>query len=421
MKDYREKTKQIYTEFPRNWIQILKAKVNEDLWNHILEHTAFLPDSTPNRDRALFFLDGCTEIKKCACGAPIYLHKNKTCGNGECTIKFRDVEKHQKAIRAASKLPTWGNKAAGSELVKKGYANIHKKLNAIEQIYDLATTIEKTKAIKDQIMGKAGNRSCIKIDPVLYKSIKEHTTCLKPLYGSKKKIPFSIEVVFITDYSGDVKRITCEECSSGVRFDPMSRNFEFPSGLQLCTKHSIKRGTDAWFQIHFNEDWETKKKDYYSEISRKGNLGLSGFIIRFGEDEGKTKYTEYWNKVFTKRKNQLYSEISQKLFWLIYYELSPEEQEKTKFGELNGEQVIFPGELHKKKNCMFIDFVCGKKAIEYNGSYWHQNEEEDKNKIRVLEANGFAVLKITDEQFNRKNLDQDIVNQCLNFIRGNTC
>jgi hypothetical protein len=71
--------------------------------------------------------------------------------------------------------------------------------------------------------------------------------------------------------------------------------------------------TEELFILKYGDKGKDIKNQYFKELSKKGNLGIDGFIYRHGEDKGKEKYKSYWSGVL---KNRVlpYSKISQKLF-----------------------------------------------------------------------------------------------------------
>ena len=47
-------------------------------------------------------------------------------------------------------------------------------------------------------------------------------------------------------------------------------------------------------------------------------------------------------------------------------------------------------------------------AIEYDGSYWHQDEDYDKNRQTIIEENGWEVLRYIDRIPSQQELIKDI-------------
>ena len=92
--------------------------------------------------------------------------------------------------------------------------------------------------------------------------------------------------------------------------------------------------------------------------------------------------------------------------------MSNEEKINCHFKELNEEISI-----NKDGKTYIADFVYKNKIIEYDGSYWH---DKDKDIIRnsFYYDNGYEVLIITDEQFNRQKKTKEVINKCVNFLKN---
>jgi len=133
--------------------------------------------------------------------------------------------------------------------------------------------------------------------------------------------------------------------------------------------------------------------------------------------------------------NQInYSKISQELFWHIYDQLLPEDQDKCYFAELNKEFEYKDNILNQY---FFLDFVITgnkRKVIEFNGNFWHMNPEiynesdintvtkltakehwnKDANKYKSCINRGYSVLPIWESDYRKNN--QNVINRCLNFL-----
>jgi len=109
-----------------------------------------------------------------------------------------------------------------------------------------------------------------------------------------------------------------------------------------------------------------------------------------------------------------YSKISQELFWLIHNELSDYEISSCYFKELNREVFI-----NGNSKTYIPDFIYKNKIIEYDGLYWH-DEIKDNRRNQFYFDNGYELLVITDNDFNRQKKPQDVVNKCVKFLRNET-
>lgn len=119
-------------------------------------------------------------------------------------------------------------------------------------------------------------------------------------------------------------------------------------------------------------------------------------------------------------KQSAVSKPSQELFWMIYNSLNLTE---CYFAELNYEKSITITEDDRKyfsnyeklnKTRYVLDFVYDNKIIEFDGKYWHMDEEKETAKDVFLNSKGFKILHITDgEYFSDK---QETLNKCIKFL-----
>lgn len=120
------------------------------------------------------------------------------------------------------------------------------------------------------------------------------------------------------------------------------------------------------------------------------------------------------------------SEISQNLFWAIYNNL--ETKSNCYFNELNNEYKIYIEEKDKylfgddyiylNKSRYNIDFLYGDKIIEFDGTYWHQDEyaiKKDIIKDKFLLEKGYKILRIPEKDY-VENPEQTI-QRCLTFLK----
>lgn len=119
-------------------------------------------------------------------------------------------------------------------------------------------------------------------------------------------------------------------------------------------------------------------------------------------------------------KQSAVSKPSQELFWMIYNSLN---LVNCYFSELNYEKSIIITEDDREyfsnyeklnKTRYVLDFVYNNKIIEFDGEYWHMDEEKEIAKDTFLNSKGFEILHITDkEYFNNK---QEALNRCIEFL-----
>jgi len=148
--------------------------------------------------------------------------------------------------------PTVINDKKISNYVSDGYVRIFDELNDIKELYSIEDTIEllNTDFYYKSYFGKAKNRTLIKENPKLYKSIYYHTEILEDVFSKlgkyKGNFNFVKKLIFLTEYNADISKLQCEcgktyTWNSYCRYCPAHSNSTHPSRT-----HSIgKRHTDA--------------------------------------------------------------------------------------------------------------------------------------------------------------------------------
>jgi len=165
----------------------------------------------------------------------------------------------------------------------------------------------------------------------------------------------------------------------------------------------------------YGKEEGTKRYKMFIERMAYSNT-IDYYIDKYGNELGEIYYTEYIIKC-TKR-NKLYSKISQKLFWMIYHNLTNNEKMKCYFGELNEEYVFYVNTTDIK--IMYVDFKLEDKIIEFDGTYWHSLEESkinDKIRDNYLQSKNYKILRIKEQDFVDNNTA--VVEKCLLFLREN--
>lgn len=140
---------------------------------------------------------------------------------------------------------------------------------------------------------------------------------------------------------------------------------------------------------------------------------------------------EKWEIKLKKLNGAGYSKVSQKMFWGIYAKL--ENKEHIHFKELNSEFFV----QDKKNNLLYAyDFVKKdvKKAIEFNGDFWHCNPDQhdedyfhrvkkitakeiwgiDENKKNVINEMEYNLLVIWESEFTKN--PKETIQKCLDFL-----
>lgn len=159
-----------------------------------------------------------------------------------------------------------------------------------------------------------------------------------------------------------------------------------------------------------SENPETIRKSQLTKLERYGDPGYHNV------EKMKATCLERFGYLSNLCMFQLYSKVSQNLFWEIYNRLSEELKSECYFGSLNKEF----GKFDKENNCgYFYDFTLShsKIVIEFDGDYWHSKEgakEKDEQKQKFIENEGFTMLRIKESDY--YNDKEGTVNICLDFI-----
>jgi hypothetical protein len=298
---------------------------------------------------------------------------------------------------------------------KLGWVKIKKTLNSVK-VFKFNETQKLVKNMLDcEIFGRAKNRTLIKKNPKLYNSILFYSKELENFDKNNNKFPSKI--IFIRDYNSEFNKLLCEDCQINyVTYNTKSCGFN-----KKCKKCYYK--TDnfypqiGFFKKKYGENWEQFYKKDRENIKNKKVNSLGWSIEKYGESEGKIRYNEYSKERVSNIINlsiSSYSKISQELFWLIHKELSEDEISSCYFKELNREVFI-----NGDSKIYIPDFMYKNKIIEYDGLYWH-DKIKDNHRNQFYFENGYELLVITDNDFNRQKKPQDVVNKCVNFLRNET-
>ena len=191
---------------------------------------------------------------------------------------------------------------------------------------------------------------------------------------------------------------------------------EWCEKISKITKGMIHHSKDAYIKRYGEELGIKKHKEFCKTMSRCRTQ--EAFIKKYGKDEGKKRYA--------KSRGSRYSKISQKLFWLIFENLSKEEKEQVYFAENKKEFRIElsqneKNEIENKAKNFFLDFKFKNKIIEYDGKYWHTlkfRENYNKKRKEILEKRGYKILLINENEFSyKRKQSNEIIEKCLRFLR----
>ena len=220
---------------------------------------------------------------------------------------------------------------------------------------------------------------------------------------------------------------------------------------QTIKKNPEKYAAKYPTKIEYYLNRGISESDAIDKISQIQNrFSLVGCIEKHGKIEGEIVWKKRQNKwmitmnsktdeekIEINRKKlssngNMYSKISQKLFWDIYNII--ENKDSIKFKELNNEYYLID-----ENKCWFAyDFVImnERKCIEFNGEFWHCKPGKykpdylhrvkkitamdiwniDKHKINLIKSKDFDTLIVWEDDY-RKN-PQQILKECIEFIEN---
>ena len=272
------------------------------------------------------------------------------------------------------------------------------------------------------------------------KQQKKSSKCVKTYHGKSKKM------LKEKGYSDeDIKRIC---------LTPTNSEFWVNKGYSENEAKDIinKNQTEAAKQVDFEkrlipsniEYWVNKgysKEDAKQNVSEhQSTFSLEKCILKYGEEDGKKRFTERQNKwlnsLLTNGNMVIgYSKISQELFYKILEAYDINDRDKVYFATHNSEF-----KLDKYEGGVWLyDFTdtINRKIIEFHGDMYHGNPkkyksddyphpfrknitaqemwDKDKIKLDVAIEEGFEVLVIWDSEYRWGN-KQEITNKCLTFL-----
>jgi len=174
----------------------------------------------------------------------------------------------------------------------------------------------------------------------------------------------------------------------------------------------VKTTKNSFIERYGKEEGIRRYDLFINQIKFKSSKEY--YISKWGQIEGLVKYQELINKKINNFIEK-YSKISQKLFWSLYEKI--DDCGKCYFYELNNEYTFYVWKDDLK--IINVDFKMGNKIIEFDGDYWHSNEQQkiiDKKRDQYLCSKGYKVLRVKESDF-RKN-SGEVIEKCLNFIKS---
>jgi very-short-patch-repair endonuclease len=175
---------------------------------------------------------------------------------------------------------------------------------------------------------------------------------------------------------------------------------------------------EYWLNKGYNEIESMKKVS-----ERQSTFSLEKCKIKYGEENGKTRWMERQEKWIKNYKKSNFSMVSQKLFWSLYENI--ESKDNVYFATLKNGILDDSGNnneyvLKLENSYISPDFFIlnTKKVIEFDGTYYHrenpENKKREENRNNQLKLSGFEVLHVKENDYRKS--PEDTLSKCLEFL-----
>jgi len=273
------------------------------------------------------------------------------------------------------------------------------------------------------------------------KQQQKSSKCVKTYHGKSKKMladkgytEEEIKRICLTPTNSEFW--VNKGCSENEAKDIISKN-QTESAKQVdFEKRLIPSNIEYWVNKGYS------KEDAKQNVSEhQSTFSLEKCIAKYGEEEGKKRFTERqnkWLKSLLTNGNIVigYSKISQDLFYKILEIYDISNRDKVHFATHNSEF-----KLTKKEGGVWLyDFtdIKNKRIIEFHGDMFHGNPnkykaddyphpfiktitaqemwDKDELKLNCAKQNGFDVLVIWDSEYRWGN-KEEVLKKCLLFLK----
>lgn len=231
----------------------------------------------------------------------------------------------------------------------------------------------------------------------------------------------------------------------GGELSPWSKKFKSYQGMSDNEKQKVIR-QKAFCKDR--DDFDELKKNHNCSIEyylnkgmneedakkalkeRQSTFSLKKCIEKYGEEEGVKRFKERQEKWMNNLPKSNYSQVSQKLFWAIYNQLSETIKLECKFAtndngikndRVNKEYMLELPETYAKLDFYIPSIKCW---IEFDGDYWHGekrgNQARDKERETAIKKviPDINLKRIAEREF-KKNPEY-IIDECVNWINSLT-
>lgn len=209
----------------------------------------------------------------------------------------------------------------------------------------------------------------------------------------------------------------------------------------LVERHGVEVGERMWREYCDRQSYAGCKLEYFIEkygeeegrakyvsVNKMKVLSYENFVRKYGKDEGERR----WNAFVEDSKRQ-YSKISQELFEKIDRK-DPYSLDNSIYASKSGNEFSLTIEIDGQKRLCHVDFILGKKVIEFYGEFYHADprryldtdvifgrtakEVRDRNAAReaALKAAGYSVKVVWEMDYMAGK--KKVVSECLEFLHS---
>ena len=316
------------------------SKIMLDVKRDILYYTNFLIHNENWAVKINCYLNSIQEYNRCESNN-IILFGQKLCKVSGCKCKWESYKNSNKNLKIEDQ----------SLETTLQHARTKKMLNNIKEIYTKKETADLLlkKSYYKKLFGKAKNRTLIKNNPKLYKSIMKYTECLKIAFAKQGNTPFAFNfshrILFIVEKKYNIHTLKCE-CGQKYSWTGYCNKCPNPKKTMLgkkmskesklkCRLAAIKRITTSKGRCCPNYN-----RNSISIIDEYGKQHGYEFLHAENGGEFYIKELGYWLDAYDEERNVVL-EIDERRHFDIY-------------GNLKEKDIIRQKEIENILKCKFL-------------------------------------------------------------------
>lgn len=171
------------------------------------------------------------------------------------------------------------------DYVKEGWKRIKDGIDEIEDVYTFDETVNllKTTYYYKDYFGRAKNRTMIKDNPKLYKSIYEHSSILEEVMKSENKYKgwynFKYRMIFLVENEGNIETLKCK-CGKTHNWSEYCRYCPEPKKTWTGRKHTKStKKKQRISTLHYIENMT-------GQLAPRYNINSISIIEEYGSKHG---------------------------------------------------------------------------------------------------------------------------------------